>query len=311
MISYSILICAYNQKDILRETLDTLRRQIKNPKAFEIIIADDCSTDGTDDFVRKLRYPIFLKYVRAESNQGRARNRDRGFKKVMGQWVICLDGDMMPEPDFIEAHVRARAEYPDSVCLGGLRFPTGRAIAPWQKYLFTRGRITLGRGERLPGKYFTSDNFSILKETYDKLSGFDLTFEGWGGEDTDFGIRLEQSSIPIINIPEASCFHYVSKGLGDVIKQYADYGQNGYSRLLKKHPGITIFEKGWILGLPDSTAGFSKRLAAFFLFPLRSRLALALLRMIADMKQGAFLSDSLFDWLFYGHLALGYRKRKE
>ena len=40
MISYSILIVTYNQKEILGKILNGLTRQIKNPKLFEIVVAD-------------------------------------------------------------------------------------------------------------------------------------------------------------------------------------------------------------------------------------------------------------------------------
>ena len=51
MIKYSILLITYNQKEILSKALKSLAKQVKNPKIFEIVIADDFSTDGTDEFV--------------------------------------------------------------------------------------------------------------------------------------------------------------------------------------------------------------------------------------------------------------------
>jgi glycosyltransferase involved in cell wall biosynthesis len=309
MISYSILISTYNQKVILGQSLESLRRQIKNPKVYEVIIADDCSTDGTDEFVKRLRYPIFLKYARAESNQGRARNRDRGFQKAMGRWVICLDGDMVPGRNFIEAYAHAWEEHPDAVLVGGFQSPAGWKVSPTQRYFLTRGRLAMERGARIPGRYFTSGNFSIRKDIYDKLSGFDLAFEGWGGEDTDFGLRLEQGGIPTINIPDASCFHHDSTVLEDIIKRYFEFGRGGYPRLLRKHPGETIFGKGWLLGLPDSQNGISRRLAAAVLWPLRTGPSLAVLRALLQFDRGSLQNDLMFDWLFYGNLARGYRKR--
>jgi len=79
---------------------------------------------------------------------------------------------------------------------------------------------------------------------------------------------------------------------------------------LKKHPGKVIFKNGWLLGLPDSIDGFSMRLAASLLSPLRTEPSLALLRALAHFRQGTFLGDTFFDWLFYGHLAKGYRLSK-
>ena len=101
MIKYSILIITYNQKEILIKSLRSLASQIKNPKIFEIVIADDCSTDGTEDFVKRQRLPIFLKYIRSDKNVGRSIIRNMGFEKTSGEQVLFLDGDMEPAPGMI------------------------------------------------------------------------------------------------------------------------------------------------------------------------------------------------------------------
>ncbi len=309
MISYSIVISAYNQVETLKMALESLRRQIKNPKAFEIVIADDASSDGTADFVRKLRYPIFLKYSRSETNQGRAKNRNRGFEKAAGEWLIFIDGDMVPGPDFIESYLSAWEAFPNGVSLGSYEHPAEWKSSRWHRYLESRGRLGMAPGARVPGKYFTSGNFSIKKTTLECLGGFDTSFEGWGGEDTDFGLRLEAKNIPLNFIPKAFCLHYHKKGLPEVINEYERFGQSGYPLLIKKHPGQIIFEKGWLLGLPDSTTGPARTGVSLLLWPLRSGPVLGLLRRLAGVKDAALFNDFLFDWLFYGHLAKGYRRR--
>jgi GT2 family glycosyltransferase len=309
MISYSIVISTYNQVGTLRLALESLRRQIKNPKAFEIIIADDSSTDGTNEFVRKLRYPIFLKYIRSDTNQGRARNRNRGFQKAAGEWIIFIDGDMLPEPDFIESYLRAWDESPEVITLGSWKLPKEWKENRYQTYLATRGRMTMKHGEKVPGKYFTSGNFAIRKNLLERLGGFDISFEGWGGEDTDFGLKLESDSIPIYYIPKASCYHYHKKSLDDTIGEYEKFGMEGFPLLANKYPDEIIFEKGWLLGLPGPDKTIMQRFISLLLFPLRSSLSLALLNRLAKINSGALFSDSLFDWLFYGYLARGYRRR--
>ena len=309
MINYSIVISTFNQVDTLRPALENLRRQIKNPKAFEIIIADDSSIDGTDEFVRKLRYPIFLKYIRSETNQGRAKNRNRGFQKAAGEWVIFIDGDLIPEPDFIESYLRAWNEFPESLILGSWKFPKEWKESRYQTYFATRGRMMMKHGEKVPGKYFTSINFAIRKNLFDRLGGFDNSFESWGGEDTDFGLRLERESIPIRYFPAASCCHFHKKSLADAIREYEKYGQGGFPLLVKKYPDDIIFEKGWLLGLPGSDKKLIHRIVSILLYPLRSSLALAILARLAAINSGELFSDSMFDWLFYGYLARGYRHR--
>ncbi len=306
MISYSIVICTFNQRETLTQALESLRRQIKNIKDYEVVIADDCSGDGTDEFIRKLRFPIFLKYIRAESNRGVVYNRNRALQKAAGRWVIFMDGDMVPAPGFIDSYAAAWREFPDAVCVGSYGLPPQWTVQPWQKYLATRGRLAMSHGTRVPGKYFTSGNFSIPKDIFGALAGFDADFKGWGGDDTDFGFRLDDRQIPIIHIPAAHCYHYDAKKLNDILAHYVKFGRTVYPLLLRKHPGKIIFSNGWLLGLPDSIDSFPRRLGGILLSPLRSGPMLALLRALAHVSGGALLGDSSFDWLFYGHLAKGY-----
>jgi glycosyltransferase involved in cell wall biosynthesis len=307
MISYSIVICIFNQKQTLGMILDSLREQIKQPKIFEIVIADDGSTDGTGEFVKKLRYPIFLKYARAESNQGRAVNRNRGFEKASGKKVICIDGDMAPGPGFMEAYFCAWDEFPSAVILGARRPPPNWEKDRLTKYLYSRGRLPMTHGAQLEERLFTSDNFAIDKQLFTELSGFDTAFGGWGGEDTDFGLRLKKKSIPLYYIPEAWCYHYHRKSLDDMAREFESFGRSGFPLLVEKYPDEVIYQDGWMIGLPDLRAGMQKKTVATLLMPFRISPMLRLLARFGKIQQGRFFSNFMYDWLFYGYLAKGYR----
>jgi glycosyltransferase involved in cell wall biosynthesis len=309
MISYSIVVTTYNQKDTLKLALDSLSKQIKFPKAFEVIITDDASSDSIDEMIKKLRFPIFLKYISSEKNIGRSRNRNRGLQKAVGQQIIFIDGDMVPDDSFIESYIKAWQQFPESVILGSWKPRPDLKISRWQRYFLSRGRLAMKQGARVPGKYFTSGNFSIPKKIIDTISGFDTSFDGWGGEDTDFGFRLEAADVPIYFIPAAGCKHHHNKSLSETIVEYQKFGQSGYPQLLNKYPGKVVFDKGWLFGLPDSLAGIFKKSISYILFPLRTGIFLSFLKLLAMIGDGVLFTDPFFDLLFYGNLARGYRKR--
>lgn len=308
MISYSILIVTYNQKETLGKILYSLKRQIKNPKMFEIVIADDCSDDGTEIFVKKLRLPIFLKYTRAANNVGRSIIRNMGFQKTAGRKVIFLDGDMVPGPDFIESFLGSWDRHPGAVILGSWRNPPEWGSDRLYRYLSSRGRLAEESETQVPGKYFTSGNFSIDREIFERLSGFDLAFEGWKGEDTDFGFRLERESTPIWYNPNAVCYHFHRKSLDEMLGEFERYGRSSYRVLLDKHPDKLIFKKGWILGLPDPKAGLMKKAISIALSPLRSDRAISTLKTLEHFAGGLLFFNICYDWLFYSRLARGYRE---
>ncbi len=308
MIEYSIVISTFNQKNTLAKILDSLARQISSPKIFEVIITDDGSNDGTDQFIKGLRFPIFLKYIRSQKSEGRAKNRNKGFEKAVGVWVTFLDGDMIPEANFISTLWAAWNSDLAPVYVGNVKWPKEWRSGRLEKYLYSRGRLSNTDKGQIPGVYFTSNNFSIRKEVFGKLAGFDPKFEGWGGEDTDFGLRLEKNIHKIYYLPEAICYHYHKRSITEVVNDYKKYGQNGYSRLIASHPDTVIFNNGWLLGLPDSKYNFGRRLFSFILFPLRTSAFLAFLRAIFMITGFPLCTNFCFDWLFYGNLAMGYRQ---
>lgn len=308
MVSLSIVISVYNQKDTLGKVLAALARQIKNPKDFEVVITDDGSTDGTAEFVRRTRFPIFMKYLQAEKNAGRAENRNRGFAKTVGGHVLFLDGDMVPGPDLMKTHMAMWKKYSDDVILGAIKNPPGYKRDSLHRYLYSRGRLTGAKETAIPGRYLTSNNFSVNREAFEKLGGFDESFTGWGGEDTDLGLRLESEGIVMRYAPEAVCYHYHIRTLDDVINEFERYGRTGYRQLIEKHPGSVLFPGGWKVGLPDSKPGLFKKVIGKCLAPLRSDAALKLGKKLYAMGSK---SDIYHDWLFYGSLARGYNREPE
>ncbi|UCC80326.1 MAG: glycosyltransferase [Candidatus Zixiibacteriota bacterium] len=307
MIKYSILIITYNQKEILSRALRRLAAQIKNPKIFEIVIADDCSSDGTDDFVKRQRLPIFLKYIRSEKNVGRSIIRNMGFEKTSGHQVLFLDGDMEPAPGMMDAYLSLWEKHPDAVIVGSWKKPPDFIYDRVMKFIMSRGRFCRKSEGEIPGSWFNGGNFSIRKEVFDRLSGFDLDFEGWKGEDTDFGLRLEKESIPILYNPEAISYHYHSKTLKEMISEYERFGRTSYRVLLKKHKASTVFKRGWLLGLPDPDAGIFKKMIGGMLSPLRSRAAIALLKLLAKMQGGKFQLKFFYGWLLYSCMVQSFK----
>lgn len=83
----SVIIPAYNSADTIGLTLDSALAQ---EVPLEIIVIDDCSTDGLEDLMTA--YPT-VTYVKNERNLGAAKSRNRGVAMARGQYVAFLDAD--------------------------------------------------------------------------------------------------------------------------------------------------------------------------------------------------------------------------
>jgi len=93
----SIVIPVYNEKDTFLDLLDRVR---KTPFDKEIILIEDCSTDGTQDILKKLsEEDPSLKCVFHEKNMGKGAALATGFKQVEGDIVIIQDADLEYNPE--------------------------------------------------------------------------------------------------------------------------------------------------------------------------------------------------------------------
>lgn len=90
----SVIVVTYNQENSIGRTLDSILAQ-KAGMEFEIVIGDDCSTDGTEtvcrDYARK--YPGKIRYLRREKNIGLVRNYFDCIAQARGRYLADCAGD--------------------------------------------------------------------------------------------------------------------------------------------------------------------------------------------------------------------------
>lgn len=87
----SIVMATYNGERFLREQLDSLYRQTLLPD--EVLVVDDCSTDGTVEILEEYHRSHGLKYVVNEHNLGVNKNYEKGLKHCSGDYIMFCDQD--------------------------------------------------------------------------------------------------------------------------------------------------------------------------------------------------------------------------
>jgi len=97
----SVCIPTYNRKDYLKETLDSILAQTY--KDYEIVIVDDGSTDGTEQMVKQLDWPVTYYW---QQNSGDAAARNKLIELARGQYISFIDSDDLLLPDAIERMVK-------------------------------------------------------------------------------------------------------------------------------------------------------------------------------------------------------------
>lgn len=96
-IRLSVVMPAYNEERTLR---DIVARVLARPEPAELVIVDDCSTDGTRGVMRELAAgDSRIRLVFHERNQGKGAALHSGFAAVTGNVVLVQDADLEYDPD--------------------------------------------------------------------------------------------------------------------------------------------------------------------------------------------------------------------
>jgi GT2 family glycosyltransferase len=97
--SVSVVIPSYNRLHYLRECLTALRPQ---PEVLEVVVVDDCSTDGTRAYLEALgsEWPA-VRRLGNDAQSGSVRSRNRGIAAARGRYIMVLDDDMVVTADFL------------------------------------------------------------------------------------------------------------------------------------------------------------------------------------------------------------------
>ena len=92
----SIVIPCYNERNTIRTIVDAVRASPVADK--EIIVVDDCSTDGTRDILKSEIGPLVTRIIYHEVNQGKGAAVRTGFTAATGDAVIVQDADLEYDP---------------------------------------------------------------------------------------------------------------------------------------------------------------------------------------------------------------------
>ena len=136
--SISVALACYNGIDYISEQLDTIRTQTLPPD--EVIIADDCSSDGTYEFCADYiaRYSLTgWRVYRNAHNTGPQKNFRAVLAECSGEYIFTCDQDDIWMPDKIASMVSIMKEHPQISLLTSNYIPlvSGKPAKVHMKYI--------------------------------------------------------------------------------------------------------------------------------------------------------------------------------
>ncbi len=178
----SIVMCVYNERASVLPVLQRVR-QVQPIEGWEkeIIVVDNCSTDGTRELLRAIDAPG-VRVIFHERNLGKGTSIRTGFREATGDYAVIQDADFEYDPAELTVFMRVAAET-NADAVFGSRTLGGRAIYKYRtNYWGVRGLTALINnlyGGRLSDVAVGTK--MVKREVFHALNlrgdGFDLDFE--------------------------------------------------------------------------------------------------------------------------------------
>lgn len=212
----AIIVTSFQRPDNLRRSLLSLAMQASLDRVVEMVVADDGSSDHTwslvESFAKTTKLTTtFTTHPHRGFQPGRSRNE--GVLYSCAPYLVFIDGDCVMPPDFLSTHL-ARRKQGVALCGESARLDpevseqlTDDAIRRWehppQLTPVERGHM---RRRAIRDRLFSllnlkmrprmsSNHFSLWREDFERVNGFDLNYIGWGLEDCDLQRRLQKAGV--------------------------------------------------------------------------------------------------------------------
>ncbi len=156
-LTLSVVVPVYNERATILEIVRRIRA-VPIPK--EIILVDDCSTDGTRDVLAAMDRGDDVRVVLHERNQGKGAAVRTGFAQAKGDIVLIQDADLEYDPDQYPRLIQPIVEGVADVVYGSRFLPSGphRVLYFWH---------SLGnRGLTMLSNLFTDLNLTDMETCY-------------------------------------------------------------------------------------------------------------------------------------------------
>lgn len=215
-IDLSILLPSYNNVcvslvQVLQRQADALRGKLDKPFRYEIIVADDGSTDAACiDANRVIGDMLHCRYLRMEQNVGRAQIRNVLISESRGDYVLLIDSDLfLCDDNYLYKYATSTAD----VVYGGTRIGgEGLAMVDNEantenlkgnlRYIYEKkaepSHWAVFRQLR-PNQEISVCNLYARRDIME-AHPFDSRFKAYGYEDVLFGKRLAESGIEVTHI---------------------------------------------------------------------------------------------------------------
>jgi GT2 family glycosyltransferase len=250
-VELSVAIVNWNTKELLCQCLRSVTETCQ-ALAYEIIVVDNASSDGSPEMVRQA-FPS-VKLIQNQANAGFAKANNQALRQSRGKYILLLNSDAQLTPHTAQMILAAMAANPKAGIAGAnLVFPDGRqqpSFSPLpslrREYASLLGLDKLWQAQ-VPECPFLLTGYvsgACLMFRWECMQQIGLLDEGFFmfGEEVDLCLRAHKMGWEVIHIPEATVIHLEAGSTGRtperMLKLY-----RGKTQYFRKHFGASTAQR--------------------------------------------------------------------
>ena len=214
----SIILPVFNNIALTLECLASIAKHAEPAHTFEVIVADDCSTDETEQLLALVKN---IRYSRGDSNLGFLRNCNRVLGEVTGRYVLYLNNDVQVTAGWLGALLATFALKPNAGAVGPrFVYPSGHLQEAGVAFTPDGAAAMVGLNENpaLPRysylrrvDYVSGACLLLPTELARKIGGFSEEFLPCYCEDADLCLSVRDAGFDIYYNPAATIIHHLSQ----------------------------------------------------------------------------------------------------
>jgi glycosyltransferase involved in cell wall biosynthesis len=218
LIKASVIIPVYNNPDGLKRLLASLVGQDFPKDQYEIIVADNCSTDGSLDVVHEYaeNYPHLVKCVIEDKIQSSYAARNKGINTAKGSILAFTDSDCDPDGSWLMEGCKSLKQNNASMVAGEIEFTFKNSKPNIWEYFDAAGKLNQKSYVENAG-FGATANLFVQKRMFDKYGLFLPELQSGG--DYEFGRRLTQSGEDLLYDEGALVYHPARTTFGEKLRK--------------------------------------------------------------------------------------------
>ncbi len=222
---FSVIIPTYQRLEGLRNCLSGITGISTDRQSFEVIVVDDGSDHDPATVVDTFRPVLRIRLLNQQRNMGPAAARNRGAEAARGDYLVFIDDDCIPRPEWLNVLQRRIQQQGERAYGGNCHNGLGASIWSEAQQVLLDYLNSHYNNRTDEARFCPTNNLAVPRRTFLNLGGFDTSFRYAAGEDRDFSDRWLSSGANMSFVTDAPVYHQHAMGFTEFCRLHYRYGR--------------------------------------------------------------------------------------